>query len=49
MKVYKVVKTTEKDIEQIMNEMAMQGWEVKCVTYWSYWWYYLVVTFEREV
>lgn len=49
MKQYKVVKCGENDVESVMNDMALEGWEVKCVTYWQYWWYYLVVTFEREI
>ncbi|MBQ6755824.1 MAG: hypothetical protein IJP43_02590 [Oscillospiraceae bacterium] len=49
MKQYKVVKCGETEAERVMNDMACEGWEVKCVTYWQYWWYYLVVTFEREI
>lgn len=45
---YKVLKTSEKDAERVMNEMAREGWRVKCVTYWSYWWVHLLITFERE-
>ena len=48
MKEYKMIKTTEKDAEWIMNSMAAEGWTVKCVTYWSYWWVHLMITFERD-
>ncbi len=47
MKEYKMVKVRESEAEKIMNEMAAQGWEVKTVTYWSYWWVHLLITFER--
>ena len=49
MKEYKMIKTTEKDAENVMNNMAAHGWEVKCVTYWSYWWVHLMITFERDI
>ena len=49
MKEYKIIKTTEKEAEITMNSMAAQGWEVKCVTYWSYWWVHLLITFERDI
>ena len=48
MKEYKMIKTSEKDAEWIMNSMAAEGWTVKCVTYWSYWWVHLMITFERD-
>jgi len=48
MKEYRVIKTSERDAERVMNEMAREGWEVKTVTYWSYWWVHLLITFERE-
>ena len=48
MKEYRVVKTTEKEAEFVMNDMARQGWEVADVTYWSYWWVHLLITFVRE-
>ena len=47
MKEYKVVKTTQNEAESVMNGMAAQGWEVVTVTYWSYWWVHLLITFER--
>ena len=49
MKEYKMIKVTEKEAERTMNEMAQQGWTVKCVTYWSYWWVHLLITFERDI
>ena len=48
MKEYKVVKTSEKKKEKVMNDMAKEGWEVVTVTYWSYWWVSLLITFCRE-
>ena len=35
MKEYKVMETSKKKAEQLMNEMAKQGWEVVSVTYWN--------------
>ena len=49
MKVYRVLKVSEKEAEIVMNEMAREGWEVSNVTYWSYWWVHLLITFVREV
>ena len=48
MKEYRMIKTTEKEAELIMNQMASDGWRVVSVTYWSYWWIHLLITFERE-
>ncbi len=48
VKEYKTVKVRESEAERVMNEMAAQGWEVKAVTYWSYWWVHLLITFERD-
>lgn len=48
MKEYKVLKVREPDAEARMNEMAREGWSVVSVTYWSYWWVHLLITFERE-
>ena len=49
MKEYKLIKTTQKEAENTMNTMAAQGWRVVSVTYWSYWWVHLLITFEREL
>ena len=35
MKEYKVLETTKKNAEKLMNDMAKQGWEVVSVTYWT--------------
>ena len=48
MREYRMIKCGEKDAERVMNEMAREGWRVVSVTYWSYWWVHLMVTFERE-
>ena len=48
MKEYKMIKTPQKDAERVMNEMAREGWEVVTVTYFSYWWVSLLITFSRE-
>ncbi len=48
MKEYKVVRTTLKKMENMMNETAKEGWEVVTVTYYSAFTTDLVVTFERE-
>ena len=50
MKEYRVIKAkNEQDAERIMNDMARQGWEVVTVTYWSYWWVHVLITFAREI
>ncbi len=48
MKEYKIVDVKKRDAEKVMNEMARDGWEVVSVTYWSYWWVSLLITFVRE-
>lgn len=48
MKEYKVVKVREPEAERVMNEMAREGWSVVTVTYYSYWWISLLITFERD-
>ena len=48
MKEYKVVKASEKDAERVMNDMARLGWEVVTVTYWSYWWVHVLITFVKD-
>ena len=49
MKEYKLVKCSQGEAEQIMNDMAVRGWRVACVTYWCYWWIHLLITFERDI
>ena len=49
MKEYKIVEAKKKNAEQIMNDMAKQGWEVVSLTYWSMWNVCLLITFSREV
>lgn len=49
MKEYKVLETTKKNAEKLMNDMAKQGWEVVSVTYWSMWTIGLLITFSRDV
>ena len=49
MKEYKMVKVREPEAERVMNEMAREGWSVVTVTYYSYWWISLLITFEREI
>ena len=48
MKEYRLIKCSQGAAERIMNDMAAQGWQVKAVTYWCYWWIHLLITFERE-
>ncbi len=46
---YKVLKAKNaKEAETLMNEMANDGWRVASTSYWSMWWIYLIITFERE-
>lgn len=49
MKEYKVVETSKKNAEQLMNDMAKQGWEVVSLTYWNMWKCCLLITFSKEV
>jgi hypothetical protein len=49
MKEYKVLETSKKNAEKLMNDMAKQGWEVVSVTYWSMWTIGLLITFSRDV
>lgn len=35
MKKYKVLTVKSKQAEEVMNEMARDGWEVVAVTYWG--------------
>ena len=49
MKEYKVLETTKKNAEKLMNDMAKQGWAVVSVTYWSMWTIGLLITFSRDV
>ena len=48
MKEYKMMQTSKKEAEALMNKMAAEGWNVTSVTYWSYWWTSLLITFERD-
>ena len=48
MKEYKIVETTKKKAEQVMNDMSSQGWEVVSMTYWNSWKIGLLITFSRE-
>ena len=46
---YKVVEAkNSKDAEQIMNNMAREGWRVISNTYWMNFKAILIITFERE-
>ena len=36
------------DAEEMMNDMAREGWRVTDVTYWNRWTVGLMITFERE-
>lgn len=47
MKEYKVIEAKKREAERIMNDMALAGWEVVSVTYWSYWQTCLLITFSR--
>ncbi|MGN0824058.1 MAG: DUF4177 domain-containing protein [Candidatus Coproplasma sp.] len=49
MKEYKVelAKNLEK-AEEIMNELAKEGWEVVSTAFWYHWKVGLSITFERE-
>ena len=49
MKEYKVLETSKKNAEKLMNDMAKRGWEVVSVTYWSMWTIGLLITFSRDV
>ena len=48
MKEYKAVETKKSRLEQLMNNMAQQGWEVVDVTYYYGWFVSLIVTFCRD-
>lgn len=48
MKEYKVVETGKSRIEQVMNEMAKDGWEVVSTNYWNAWKVSIMITFVRE-
>ncbi len=50
MKEYKLIEVNKKtEAEQIMNDMAKQGWEVAYVTVWQNITVSLLITFSREV
>ncbi len=45
---YKVKKAKNaNEAEEIMNEMAKDGWRVVSTSYWTKWETCLVITFER--
>ena len=46
MKEYKIVEVKRAKAENVMNDMAKQGWEVVSTTCWGA---YLVITFSKEV
>ncbi|MGN0806565.1 MAG: DUF4177 domain-containing protein [Candidatus Coproplasma sp.] len=49
MKEYKVELAKNKDAaEEIMNELAKQGWRIVSTAYWYNWKVGLAITFERE-
>ena len=49
MKEYKIIESNKKNAEQVMNDMAKQGWEVVSLTYWNMWKVNLMITFSKEV
>lgn len=49
MKQYKIVKTRKRKAEQLMNDMAGQGWEVVSVAYWNVFGSRLLITFAKEI
>lgn len=48
MKEYKLIEIEKDQAEQLMNDMAKQGWEVVSVNFWSKWKVCLMITFARE-
>ena len=48
MKEYKVIETKKNQAEKLMNEMAIQGWEVVSMTYWNMWKISLLITFSKN-
>lgn len=48
MKEYKVIETKKNQAEKLMNEMAIQGWEVVSMTYWNMWKISLLITFSKD-
>lgn len=48
MKEYRIVEVSKRKAEQVMNDMAKQGWEVVSVAYWNAWKICLLITFSRE-
>ena len=49
MKEYKVIETTKRNAEQLMNEMMQQGWEVVSMTCWrKLVSFSLLITFSKD-
>ncbi len=48
MKEYKVIEVNKKQVEETMNEMAKEGWEVVSTNFWSYWKTGVMITFVKE-
>ena len=42
------IESSKRKAEQLMNDMAKQGWEVVSVTYWNNFTLCLLITFVRE-
>ena len=49
MKEYKVLESGKNEAEDLMNEMARQGWEVVSVNYWNAFKLCLMITFARDI
>ena len=49
MKKYKMIETTKRKAEYLMNEMTQQGWEVVSMTCWRKWLSYsLLIIFSKD-
>jgi len=48
MKEYKLVETSREKAEEVMNDMAKQGWEVVSLTALNMWTVSLLITFSKE-
>jgi hypothetical protein len=49
MKEYKIEEVKKSQAQQVMNDMAKEGWEVVSMTYWNFWKISLLITFSREI